>query len=287
MGNSAGRTFPSTLSRIALLRSRIELVVRQVVARGKEAIVKRAVLVASGVFVVALASVALAATLPQGGGTTQAAPKKQKELTAFYRDRTVRYFDYGRIKLRPGNKLAPIWVFSNGAGGQRSIVDSTPGQKAYSALRKVNIVTWAADATPRVLRSASAVRAARSRGDVTTRSTSRVVNAPLLGFDQTRHAGFAKGRTIHYYELGVVKVAPGNEVLPIWTFKNGVRGQRNIADVVPGTTAYPPLWAVIEVTWRAGANRRLVRSFEDLQKARRAGDVTLTRTPMIVNCPFV
>lgn len=248
---------------------------------------KRAALLASGVFVAALASVTLAAALPQGTAVKQAAPKKQKELVAFYRDRSVRYFDFSRIKLRPGNKLAPIWVFSNGADGQRSIVDNVPGQKAYSALRKVTMVTWASAATPRVLRSASAVRTARSRGGLTTRSTSRVVNAPLLGFGQTRHAGFAKGRTIHYYELGVIKVAPGNEVLPIWTFTNGARGQRNIADVVPGTTAYPPLWAVIEVTWKAGATRRLVRSFEDLQTARKAGDLTLRRTPMIVNCPFV
>jgi hypothetical protein len=249
--------------------------------------VKRAILVASGTFVAAAAGVSLAAALPERTAATHAAPKKQKVLTAFYRDRAVTYFDYGRIKLRPGNRLAPIWAFSNGASGQRSIVDSVPGQKRYSALRKVNIVTWAADATPRVLRAASAVRTARSRGDITTRTTSRVVNAPLLGFGQTRHAGFAKGRTIHYYELGAVKLAPGNEVLPIWTFTNGVRGQRNIADVVLGTTAYPPLWAVIEVTWKTGAERRLVRSFEGLQQARKAGDVTLKRTSLVVNCPFV
>ena len=248
---------------------------------------KRIILVMSGMLVAAAIGAAVAAALPGRPISTEAAPKKQKTLVAFYRDRSVRYFDFGRIKLRPGNKLAPIWVFANGAGGQRSIVDSTPGQKGYSALRKVNTITWAAGATPRVLRSASAVRTAQANGDLTIRATSRVVNAPLLGFGQTRHAGFAKGRTIHYYELGLVKVAPGNEVLPIWTFTNGVRSQRNIADVVPGTTAYPPLWGVIEVTWTAGAERRLVRSFEQLQQARRAGDLTLKRTSMVVNCPFV
>jgi hypothetical protein len=248
---------------------------------------KRAILVVSGMFVAAATGVTLAAARPDLNATTHVAPKKQKVLVAFHRDRTVRYFDYGRIRLRPGNKLAPIWVFANGTSGQHSIVDSVPGQKRYSALRKVTIVTWTAQATPRVLRSVSAVTTARSRGELTTRGTSRVVNAPLLGFDQTRHAGFARGKTIHYYELGLVKVAPGNEVLPIWTFTNGVRGQRNIADVVPGTTAYPPLWAVIEVTWKAGAQPSLVRSFEQLQQARRAGSVTLKRTSLVVNCPFV
>jgi hypothetical protein len=239
----------------------------------------------------ALGAAAVGATLagaqPTGAVSTEAAPKKQKVLIGFYKDRTVKYFDYGQIKLRPGNKLAPIWVFSNGADGQRPIVDSAPGAKQYSALHKVNSVTWKGDATRRVLRSAAAVRKAQANGDLTIKSTSRVINAALLGFGQTRHAGFAKGKTIHYYELGLVKVAPGNEILPIWTFTNGVDGQRNIADVVPGTTAYPPLWGVIEVTWKAGAQRSLVRSFEQLQQARKAGDLTLKRTSTVVNCPFV
>jgi hypothetical protein len=248
---------------------------------------KRAALSMFVVLGAAALSGTLAGAQPNGAATAQAAPKKQKVLVGFYRNRTVNYFDYGRIKLRPGNKLAPIWVFSNGADGQRSIVDSVPGAKRYSALHKVNTVTWKTDATPRILRSASAVRNAQANRDLTIRSTSRVVNAALLGFGQTRHAGFAKGKTIHYYELGLVKVAPGNEILPIWTFTNGVNGQSNIADVVPGTTAYPPLWAVIEVTWKAGAQRSLVRSFERLQQARKAGDVTLKRTTMVVNCPFV
>ena len=241
--------------------------------------------------ILALVAAALTSTVaaaqPTHALSAQAAPKKQKVLSGFYQNRTISYFDYGQIKLRPGNKLAPIWVFSNGADGQRSIVDGAPGDKQYSALHKVNTITWKTDASPRVLRSAAAVKSAQADGDLTIRSTSRVVNAALLGFGQTRHAGFAKGKTIHYYELGLVKVAPGNEILPIWTFTNGVDGQSNIADVVPGTTAYPPLWAVVEVTWKAGAQSSLVRSFDQLQQARKAGAVTLKRTTMVVNCPFV
>ncbi len=105
--------------------------------RDKEAAMKRAAL---SVFLV-LGAAALGGTFagahPNGAVTAQAAPKKQKVLIGFYKNRTVNYFDYGRIKLRPGNKLAPIWVFSNGADGQHSIVDSAPGDKQYSALHKV------------------------------------------------------------------------------------------------------------------------------------------------------
>jgi hypothetical protein len=250
-------------------------------------VLKRAALVASFVLIAAAASVSLAAPLPQTDTAAEAAPKKQKVLMGFYKNRTVRYFDFGRIKLRPGNKLAPMWIFANGAEGQRAIVDSAPGAKQYSALRKVNTVTWNADATPRVLRSAAAVKTARANGEVRISPSSRVINAPLLGFGQKRHPGFARGKVIHYYELGVIKVAPGNEILPIWTFTNGVSGQRNIADVAPGTTAYPPLWGVVEVTWTNGAQRRLVRSFEQLQQARKDGAVTFKKTSIVVNCPFV
>lgn len=164
----------------------------------------------------AAASGTLVAAHPNGAVIAeQAAPTKQPVLIGFYNGRSVKYFDYGKIKLRPGNKLAPIWVFTNGADGQRSIVDSVPGDKRYSALHKVSTVTWKTDATPRVLRSAAAVKGAQANGGLTIKATSRVVNAALLGFGQTRHAGFAKGKTIHYHELGVVKVAPGNEILPI------------------------------------------------------------------------
>jgi hypothetical protein len=248
---------------------------------------KRAALGLLLVLSAAAVSATLAEARPTGAGSSEAAPKKQKVLLGFYKNRTVKYFDYGQINLRPGNKLAPMWVFRNGADGQRSIVDSAPGSKKYSALHMVSTVTWKTDATPRVLRSAAAVKAAQANGELTVRSTARVVNAALLGFGQTRHAGFAKDKTIHYYELGVVKVAPGNEILPIWTFTNGVDGQSNVADVVPGTTAYPPLWAVVEVTWKPGAERKLVRSFEELQQARKVGEVTLKKTSLVVNCPFV
>ena len=37
----------------------------------------------------------------------------------------------------------------------------------------------------------------------------------MLEFGQERHKGFAKGQTIEYYELGKLKLAPGNAADPI------------------------------------------------------------------------
>jgi hypothetical protein len=84
-----------------------------------------------------------------------------------------------------------------------------------------------------------------------------------------------------------VKVRPGNEVVPLWTVTNGVKGQLNIADVTPGQTAYPPLWAIIKVTWKPSAPKRLMTSLAAIRRAQTAGDVTLTKTSLVVNCPLV
>src|SRR5947209_15209378 len=119
-----------------------------------------------------------------GAAATTASPKKQPVTLGFDKGKTVRYYDFGPIKLKPGNKLAPIWTFTNGAAGQRAVIDAVPGEKGYSPLWGVTTVTWAAGKTRRVLASADAVRKAATRGDVTVRSTSTVVNEPVLGFGQ-------------------------------------------------------------------------------------------------------
>jgi hypothetical protein len=233
-------------------------------------------------------NLAAGATAPdRASGPAASTPKKQPAVPGFFRGRTIRYFDFGPIKLKPGNKLAPIWVVTNGASGQHNIVDTVPGRANYSPLWQVQKVTWADGVTPRVLRSAAEVRSARASGELTIERTSMVVNCPVLGFGQVRHPGFSRGKTIHYYDLGPVKVKPGNEVLPLWTVTNGVKRQLNIADVTPGQTAYPPLWAIIKVTWKPGAPKRLLTSLAAIRRAQAARQVTLTRTSLVVNCPLV
>jgi len=111
----------------------------------------------------------------------------------------------------------------------------------------------------------------------------------VLGFGQKRVAGFSGGHVIHYYDLGPVKVAPGNDVVPLYAVTNGVPGQHNVTGdtIAPGQTAYPPLWAITKVTWKAGIAPRLLKSYAAIKKAARAGQVKLTKTTLVVNCPLV
>jgi hypothetical protein len=104
----------------------------------------------------------------------------QSATPGFYRGQTVEYLDFGPIELRPGNKVAPIWVFTNGAAGQVNVIDTVPGQQSYTPLWAVNMVTWKDESAARILRSAAAVRQALAAGRVTISRPGIVVNCPVI-----------------------------------------------------------------------------------------------------------
>jgi hypothetical protein len=215
---------------------------------------------------------------------------KQPVVPGFFQGESVGYFDYGPIKLKPGNKLAPIWTVTNPAAGQHNIIDTVPGRADYSPLWQVNMVTFKDGVTPSLLKSKADVDAAVNAGDVTVTRTSTVVNCPVLGFGQKKVAGFSGGRTIHYYDLGPVKVAPGNAVVPLYTVTNPVTAQQhNVTKdtLAPGQTKYPPLWGIVKVTFKAGVTPRLLTSYAQIANAKAKGQVTITRTSLVVNCPVV
>jgi len=105
---------------------------------------------------------------------------QQQATEGFYRGQTIEYLDFGPVKLKPGNKVAPIWSVTNGVEDQYNIIDVVPGQKGYTPLWDVNLVTWKNGATPRKLTSAAAVRKALSAGEVTIKGAGVVVNCPLI-----------------------------------------------------------------------------------------------------------
>ena len=223
------------------------------------------------------------------GPATAAAPAKQPVVSGFFQGRTITYYDFGPIKLKPGNKLAPLWAVTNGAAGQHNIIDTVPGQAGYSPLWQINMVTFKAGMTRHLLKSKANVDAAVKAGEVTVKSTTTVVNCPVLGFGQKKVAGYSNGHVIHYLDLGPVKVAPGNVVAPLYTVTNPVGSQHNIAqeNIAPGQTKYPALWGIIKVTFKTGVKPHLLTSYAQITKAQKAGQLTITHTPLVVNCPVV
>jgi hypothetical protein len=104
----------------------------------------------------------------------------QQATLGFYRGALVEYLDLGPVKLAAGNRTAPIWAFTNGADGQRNVIDVVPGRSGYTPLWDVMMVTWREGQTPRVLKSAAQIRAAVRAGAATVRRPGVVVNCPVI-----------------------------------------------------------------------------------------------------------
>ena len=132
-----------------------------------------------GIAVVA-ACAAIATALPALAADGPVKTFSQDVTLGFYRGQVVSYLDFGPVKLKPGNKTAPIWVFTNGDEGQRNIIDTVPGRKDYTPLWAVRTVTWKDGADVRALRSAAAVGAAAKAGQLTIAAVPIVVNCPVL-----------------------------------------------------------------------------------------------------------
>jgi hypothetical protein len=105
---------------------------------------------------------------------------RQSATEGFYRGQTIEYLDFGPVKLKPGNKVAPLWSITNGVEDQYNVVDVVPGQKGYTPLWAVTLVTWKSGVTPRKLTSAAAVRKAVAAGEVSTKAAGLVVNCPVI-----------------------------------------------------------------------------------------------------------
>ena len=132
---------------------------------------------------IAVLCVAAAAALVALPALAADGPVKQFPQTVtlgFYRGQVISYLDFGPVKLAQGNKVAPIWVVTNGAEAQRNIIDTVPGRRDYTPLWAVRMVTWKEGVTARVLRSNSAVDQAVRAGQATVKAMPIVVNCPVL-----------------------------------------------------------------------------------------------------------
>jgi hypothetical protein len=112
-------------------------------------------------------------------------------------------------------------------------------------------------------------------------------DGPVKTFSQDVTLGFYRGQVVSYLDFGPVKLKAGNKTAPIWAFTNGDEAQRNIIDTVPGRRGYTPLWAVRMVTWKGGADVRVLRSALAVSRAQKAGELTIRAMPIVVNCPVL
>ena len=86
----------------------------------------------------------------------------------------------------PQELLGNVYVFTNRIkamgplGFQPDVFDSVPGDKTYTPLRTISLVTWKANVTAKELKSAADVLAAQKVGQVEIKQPGVVVNMPIL-----------------------------------------------------------------------------------------------------------
>jgi hypothetical protein len=87
--------------------------------------------------------------------------------------------------------------------------------------------------------------------------------------------------------------APDGALADIYAFQNGVRGdgpfgfQPDVFDSAPGEDGYSPLRALHFVSWKQSAKPRVLRSVAKITRAERAGELSVKRSEVVVNMPFV
>ena len=86
---------------------------------------------------------------------------------------------------------------------------------------------------------------------------------------------------------------PADALAQIYAFENGIEGkgplgfQPNVADSQPGDLNYSPLWAVNIVKWNDDTTPREIKSQVEILSAQTKGELTVTPSGFVVNCPFV
>lgn len=87
--------------------------------------------------------------------------------------------------------------------------------------------------------------------------------------------------------------APGQGVAPVYVFQNGVTGvgpfgfQADVFAAPPTSPDYTPLRRIHFVRWNAGVSAREIRSVAEIEQAVKKQLVTIERTGVIVNMPFL
>lgn len=90
-----------------------------------------------------------------------------------------------------------------------------------------------------------------------------------------------------------LKEIPSRLLADVFALTNGVQGegpfgfQPDVFDAAPGDPRYTPLRRVNLVTWKDGVRARVLRSVEEIQRARARSEVTVAQPGVVVNMPFL
>ena len=87
--------------------------------------------------------------------------------------------------------------------------------------------------------------------------------------------------------------APDAILANVYVFKNGIAGsgplkfQADVFENTPDDAGYTPLRRIVFVTWKNEGQAKELKSVADIQELATKGEVTLEKSGVVVNMPFI
>ena len=87
--------------------------------------------------------------------------------------------------------------------------------------------------------------------------------------------------------------APDEMLSNVYVFKNGLAGsgplkfQADVFENTPDDAGYTPLRRIVFVTWKDASKAKEMRSAAEIQALATNGDLTLEKSGVVVNMPFI
>jgi hypothetical protein len=221
------------------------------------------------------------------------------------------------ILTQAANKYPSLYrVSGRAAAGQPQVFGSEPGEDDYSPLWQEVTVKWKSGVTPVLLTKDDQVKEMASKGKLTITPTSIVLNCPIVAVGKsstipaaktitvpvtygyydghvdtmisTDVSNKAQATTLHINYSAAMLTQAASKYPALYQVSGAAApNQPQVFGSQPGEDDYSPLWQEITVTWKPGVTPVLLVKDDQVKDLASKGMLTLTPTPIVLNCPIV
>jgi hypothetical protein len=202
------------------------------------------------------------------------------------------------------------------APNQPMVFGSEPGEDDYSPLWRELDVKWKPGVTPVLLVRDDQVNMLASQGKLTVTKTAIVLNCPIVKMTKATtvptattvsqpvvygyydghvdtmlstdvsNKNQATAKNINYAPSLLAQPAGKNPSLYMVS-GTAAPNQPVVFNTEPGESDYSPLWQEVTVTWKPGVKPVLLVKDDQINTLAGKGQLTLTHTGIVLNCPIV
>jgi hypothetical protein len=221
------------------------------------------------------------------------------------------------LAMAPPNTFPALYMVKGTAAPHQPFVFSTePGESDYTPLWNEVTVQWKSGVKPVLLVRDDQVKALAAAGKVKLTPTNIILNCPIvavssshavpsvttmdlpaiygyydghvdtmLSTDVTSKAQ-AKAQNINF--TSVLTKQPANSFPALYTVKGSAApNQPVVFGSEPGESDYSPLWQEVTVRWKPGVTPVTLVKDDQVKEMAQKGQLTMTATPIVLNCPIV